>query len=96
LGAWIGATFGSITGSPKATIAAGATGKWLGEATKTGLTKRAERMRTAMAQLFADPRLIDLAKKPATKENIKALDNTLRNLAIGRGVAISMREEEGE
>lgn len=96
LGAWIGATFGSITGSPRATIAAGATGKWLGEATKTGLSKRAERMRTAMAQLFADPRLIDLAKKPATEENIKALDSMLQQLAVGRGIAMSMRQEEGE
>jgi len=96
LGAWLGGAIGVKVGGVHGAFTGGMAGGAVGQAAKARITNRAERLQSAMAQLFADPRLIDLAKKPATKENIKALDSILQQLVVGRGVAMSMRQEEGE
>jgi len=83
LGAWIGGAIGAKVGGVHGAFTGGMFGGAVGQAAKARITNRAERLQSAMAQLFADPRLIDLAKAPATKENVKKLDNLLFTLVVG-------------
>ena len=83
LGAWIGGAIGAKVDGVHGAFTGGMFGGAVGQAAKARITNRAERLQSAMAQLFADPRLIDLAKAPATKENVKKLDNLLFTLVVG-------------
>ena len=83
LGGWLGGAIGYKAGGVHGAFTGTIAGRAAGEAAKAKITNRAERLQSAMAQLFADPRLIDLAKAPATKENVKKLDSILFKLVVG-------------
>lgn len=70
-------------------------GKQIGEFVKGKVANREQRFNAAIASLLADPRLIKIAKKEATPENIKILEDYVEQFVTGtKAGAITISGEE--
>jgi hypothetical protein len=70
-------------------------GKQVGKFAQSKMAQRESRLDAAIASLLADPRLIKIAKKETTPENIKILEDYIEQFVTGaKAGAITISGEE--